>query len=311
MSGAAVASVVIPAYRARDRIDLPLRSLAAQDVAERFEVIVVASGDDGCAPYVRERWPEVRLVASERRLLPGAARNAGVAVARGRWIAFLADDCAVDTDWLRRRLERHRQGFEAVGGAVANGTPRSPVGTAGWLIEYSAALPSVRRPTNHEVPHTLSYDRALLDRVGPFPEDIRTGEDTLLNQRALAARARVSTEPEVKILHLGPTRMRELLRHHHAHGRGLVQCVERHGFEAFTGPPGQQGPRAALRVWVRYPALRWWKALGRIARGRPGLLPAYLVLTPIIWAALLSTARGAWAELSAVRLARRMADQDG
>ena len=46
---APAATVVIVSYQGRPRIDMPLRALAQQDCVESFEVIVVASGTDGCA----------------------------------------------------------------------------------------------------------------------------------------------------------------------------------------------------------------------------------------------------------------------
>ena len=42
-------SVVVCAYNARERIDIALRSLAAQDLDEPWEVVVAASGTDGTA----------------------------------------------------------------------------------------------------------------------------------------------------------------------------------------------------------------------------------------------------------------------
>ncbi len=92
-------SVIIPAYNSSETIGETLRSLAAQAYRE-FEVIVVddGSGDD-TAGLVERDFPEVRLVRQENGG-PAAARNAGAALARGEWLAFLdADDV-----WLPWRL---------------------------------------------------------------------------------------------------------------------------------------------------------------------------------------------------------------
>jgi O-antigen biosynthesis protein len=290
------ASVVICAYNSRERIDLALGSLRRQDVEEPFEVIVVDSGSDGCHAYLAEVHPDVRVVRSDERLYPGPARNRGVAAARGEVIAFVPDDGVVRPDWLRRRLARHREGFEAVGGAITNGTPRHPVGTAGYLLEYSALIPADRVLAEQAVPHCLSYTRGLLERMGPYPEDTETGEDTLLNRRIAEARVPVAYDAQIQLAHRNLHGVLPYLRHQYEHGRGLMQCVDRHAFASPVGPAEQPTASAAWRMFAAYPALRWWRALGRIRRGRPDWVARYLLLSPIIWAGLWATAAGAWRE---------------
>ena len=283
------ASVIVLSYNSRDRIDRPLASLRAQRLDRPYEVIVVDSGDDGCADYVLDAYPEVRVVHSQSRLWPGAARNRGIDASRGDCIAFLSDDCEARPDWLRRRVELHRRGFELVGGAVVNRNPRHPVASAAHYLEYSALMPSERILRRQRVPHSASYARELVSRAGPFPEDTRTGEDTLYNQRCLRAGATVAFDPDAQIAHDNATAVRPYLRHHYVHGRGLVHCMARHRFDS----PAKGG---VLETFVRYPAVRWASALARVARGRPRALPAFLALTPLIWSGLLATSIGAWSE---------------
>lgn len=290
------ASVIVLSYNSRGRIDTALQSLRAQRFDEHFEVIVVDSGGDGSADYVRSAYPEVRLLRSETRLWPGAARNRGLRAARGECVAFLSDDSAARPDWLRRRVDLHRRGFDLVGGAVVNGTAGSPVGTAGYLLEYSAVLPSRRVLSEQEVPHSLSYSRETLARVGGFPEDIRTGEDTVTNERLLRAQATVALDPGIQIAHQGPNELRAYLRHNYLHGRGLVQCVDRHGHRSAAMPNRDSARRALLAMFIRYPALRWSRALLRLARGRPRSVPAFVALTPLVWSGLWATSLGAWSQ---------------
>ena len=233
------ASVVICTYNGRPRIEGALSSLRAQDTDEQFEVIVVESGDDGCGDYLAEQHPDVRVVRSERRLFPGPARNRGVAAARGQVVAFLPDDGVAEHDWLRRRLAKHRSGYRAVGGAITNATPESAVGSAGYFLEYSALIPAEGILREQAVPHSLSYERALLERLGPYPEDTDTGEDTLMNVRIVEAGVDVGFDAGIQLGHRNLTRLGPYLRHQYEHGRGLVQCVERHGYGAAVGEPGQ------------------------------------------------------------------------
>lgn len=298
-------SVVVLAYQARSRIERPLRSLRAQDLAEPYEVILVDSGRDGCADYVSLAYPEVQVIRSAHRLLPGAARNAGIRAARGAHVAFLADDMAVRPDWLRRRVAKHRAGFRAVGGAVINGTPFHPLGTADYYLEYSSVVPSGRGLAAQSIPHGLSYDRDLFDRLGLFPEDVSTGEDTLFNARCLRAGVPMGFDARVRMAHANHVRFRGFLRHHYEHGRGLVQCAERDGLTLDIGLRDPRAVRRAIRVFVIYPTARWLSGLTSIGRGRPWALPGYLAVTPLLAAGLLAAAAGVWAEGRARARARR------
>ena len=295
-------SVVVLSYNARERIDVPLSSLREQTIGEPFEVIVVDSGEDDCAQHVRTTYPEVRLVRSNQRLGVGAARNRGTQAARAPFVAFLADDCAVAPTWLERRVARHREGYEAVGGAVTNGTPLHPLGSAGYYLEYTAVMPSERILAEQPIPHALSYTRALIERLGGFREDVVTGEDTMFNRRCVQTGVAIVTDPAIQMAHRNITRFGAYLRHQHAHGRGLIQCQrgnQRKPHEQLPGAPGW--------AFVTYPRTRWVNALKRVARGRPAKLPAYLALSPLIWAGLWAAGAGAWSEARAARRAEAWA----
>lgn len=302
---APVISVVVCSYNSRERIRLALDSLRAQDLEEPYEVLVVDSGGDGCAEFLRAAYPEVRVVRSEHRLRPGAARNRGVEAARGEYVAFLPDDGLALPDWLRRRVTGHRGGYEAIGGAIVNGTPRHPVGSAGYFLEYSALIPSGRVLAEQGTPHCLSYRRELFERLGGFPEGTDTGEDTLFNERLVAARTSIAFDPSVRLAHRNLTRIGPYLLHQYRHGRGLVQCAELtlSGGRSAAGGPDQPPGLAAARLFALYPARRWSSALGRLARGRPRWVAGYLLVSPLVWAGLWATAAGAWRERRALRRA--------
>lgn len=292
----AAASVIVPAWDSGERVIPTLEALLEQDLGETFEIIVVESGERGCGPGVRDAFPVVRFVRSRTRLVVGEACNRGVAAAGGRWIAFCSDDCVPRRDWLRLRVAKHREGFDVVGGSVTNGSPRHPVGIADYYTEHTALLPSAGILARQAVPHLLSYDRVLLGRAGPFPEDTPTGEDTVLNERCLALGATVGYEPRASFAHRGVTRLRGYLGHHARHGRGLTRCVELHGHESPIGDAA-----SVVSTFVSYPVMRWWRGLRRVAAGSPAQVPVYLTVSPLIACGHLATAAGAWRERAALR----------
>lgn len=96
-------SVVLPTYQRPDLVRQAVRSVLDQTFAD-LEVVVVVDGRDDAsvAALGRESDPRLRVHVPDRHLGNADARNAGVALARARWIAFLDDDDA----WLPRKLER-------------------------------------------------------------------------------------------------------------------------------------------------------------------------------------------------------------
>jgi cellulose synthase/poly-beta-1,6-N-acetylglucosamine synthase-like glycosyltransferase len=291
-----VCSVVVCAYNSRHRIDTALDSLRAQDFTERFEVLAVISGDDGCAEYVASHHPTVRVVRSRHRLYPGAARNAGINASSGTFIAFLPDDCVADPGWLRARVTKHRLGYPLVGGAVSNGTPRSLVGTASYYVEYAASMPFEGLLERQPIPHTVSYHRDVFEQVGRFPEVDYPGEDTLFNASCIAAGLTVAYEPRAAIAHRNLTSISDFLAHQMHHGLGHARCVVEQNLE---GPFDVRDTpcRTAYVALVGYPTWRWHKTLGLLTHTTPGHLVRFLALTPLAAAAYLVAGLAALREI--------------
>jgi len=89
----AAVSVIIPLYNKEKYIERALSSVLAQTYPP-LEIIVIDDGstDNGPEKVIALNNPMITLVRQENRG-PGAARNAGLAIARGKYIAFLdADD---------------------------------------------------------------------------------------------------------------------------------------------------------------------------------------------------------------------------
>lgn len=106
-------SVVIPTYNRFDTLAHVLPTLLAQDLApSEYELLVCDSNsDDGTAQYLarlRAEHPGVRH-------LPGAysgraaARNAGIAAARGTIVLFNDADILASPNLLSTHLRRHRE----------------------------------------------------------------------------------------------------------------------------------------------------------------------------------------------------------
>ncbi len=95
-------SVVIPTYGRPRFLAQAVASVLAQTV-DNVECVVV---DDGSrVPLIPPDNPRVRLIRRDVNGGPAAARNTGVAHARGRYLAFLDDDDCFTPERLAVALE--------------------------------------------------------------------------------------------------------------------------------------------------------------------------------------------------------------
>lgn len=84
-------SVVIPVYNRKDLLKDTLHSVFAQTDRD-FEVLVIDDGStDGSVDFIAS-FPEPITLLRQQNKGPGAARNLGLSVAQGEYIAFLDSD---------------------------------------------------------------------------------------------------------------------------------------------------------------------------------------------------------------------------
>lgn len=192
-------TVVVLSLDAPAQLRAAVESLTRQ--LPRPEIVVVNSGRPGAAERIRHLDPAVVVVECRRRLLPGAARNVGIAASRGRYVAFLASDCVALPGWIAHRLAAHRAGAAVVSTPVVNRDPLNPFATASHLLLFSTRLPGA--PAARRKRYGCSYVRSLFERHGPFRSDLRVGEDTEFNDRLLPETP-MRYVPAARTAHRGP-----------------------------------------------------------------------------------------------------------
>jgi glycosyltransferase involved in cell wall biosynthesis len=183
-------SVVIPCYNAERYIAATIRSVLAQDV-EGMEVIVVDDGSrDGSVDLVRATFPQVRVVTQANAGV-AAARNHGLRLARGAWVAFVdADDI-----WLPGKLQAQFKEMAEVPGCRMSYTAwqvwhcQEPEPDPAYLADVAERADDSRwRGASGWIYPQLLLDcvvwtstvlgeRSLFEEVGGFDENLRVGED--------------------------------------------------------------------------------------------------------------------------------------
>lgn len=190
-----------------------VRSLAEQ--SEPVEVVVVNSAGGGAAASLATAGLEVPVIERAERLLPGAARNLGIAATRAPFVAFLAADCWAEPGWAAARLRAHRNGAAAVASAVTNPYRRNLAAWASYVSLFPRRMPGV--PPGEALLYGASYARGLFERFGPFREDLRGAEDTDFHQR-FGQEVAIAWEPAVRTAHRHPRRVGALLADQYRRG---------------------------------------------------------------------------------------------
>lgn len=98
-------SVVMPAYRCAATISAAIESVLYQEVPLELLIIDDCSGED--LDTVLMPWkddPRVRLLRNDRNLGAAQSRNRGVALAEGKYIAFLDADDIWSSGKLKKQL---------------------------------------------------------------------------------------------------------------------------------------------------------------------------------------------------------------
>lgn len=110
-------SIVIPTYNRQPILEKCLQALEYQRTDIPYEIIVVDDGStDRTVDWLQQSadFPHVRLL-QQNHLGPAAARNLGVAQAKGDTIIFIDSDLVVTEVFLQSHLEALRQAEQELG----------------------------------------------------------------------------------------------------------------------------------------------------------------------------------------------------
>ncbi len=265
-------SVVIPTWNRPGPLAACLGALAASFPPDAKTVVVSDGGAEDLGPVVAPFVDSLRL-----RLLhtehggPAAARNRGLAAARGEIVAFTDDDCRPRPGWLTALAA----GVElspprAVGGATHNGLPTNAYAATAQLVlsllaDHDLALTGIERllPSNN-----FAFPARALIGLGGFNEGFRTAEDRELCRRWMQAGFTLRRVSDAIVEHDDPLNLRRFIGKFFAYGRGAAKF---HG--SGTGP----SLRESLRFHLRLPMLVI-PELRRRNPARRGAIVALLIL---------------------------------
>jgi glycosyltransferase involved in cell wall biosynthesis len=229
-------SVIVPTRSRPDSLADCLEALDEQELAEPFEILVVADGDDQIerVSEVVRRFPRARLLR-QPKLGPAAARNAGAASARGSVLCFTDDDCRPAGDWLHAMTRSLRTGGVVVAGTTHSSSPANRVAAASDLLaRYFTEQSSVAFAATNNIACRASVLRSV-----PFDERYAAaaGEDrewcAQLARRGIA----LTHAPDALVLHDLRGSLRTFLARQLRYGRASYVYHRRAGRPRPLEPP--------------------------------------------------------------------------
>jgi glycosyltransferase involved in cell wall biosynthesis len=202
MSSPPLVSVIIPTYKHRDYISHTLDSVFAQSFRD-FEVIVVNDGSPDDSDAVIRNHPSFGRIRYLQQSNAGqaSARNAGLAEARGQYIALLDDDDLWPADKLAWQVEALASGESVlIGGAVSLFQDGNPPHRHFAAKSASLELPDLANGCPFFSPGQTLIRASALRQVGGFDQSIWGADDFDLYIR-LARIGRLATSPRPSLFY--------------------------------------------------------------------------------------------------------------
>jgi glycosyltransferase involved in cell wall biosynthesis len=190
-------SVVVPAYDAQTTVGAAISSALWQTYRD-VEVVVVDDGSHDATGAIAGAFGEPVRVVRQENAGVAAARNRGIAEARGELIAF----CDADDVWLPRHLDELVATYDLHGGGIATSNCYwlFPSGIHPSRTRYKGGFPKPGRQRlailQQNFVSTMSlFPKRLADELGGFATELEVAEDWDFWLRAIYAGARISLQP--------------------------------------------------------------------------------------------------------------------
>jgi glycosyltransferase involved in cell wall biosynthesis len=163
------------------------------------EAIVVDDGSDDDTPQVGASYGDRICYIRQENKGPAAARNTGIAIARGKYIKFLdADDYLApqQVEWQVDTLERSRPNSISMT-ALRNFQEDAPDKCWDHVPDFQRMLPDIFKEHDGCAPHCMLLPIELVKSIGGFAEHIRHVEDWEIGVRLGRREPEIHVDPRI------------------------------------------------------------------------------------------------------------------
>lgn len=205
-----IASIIIISYNSAGHIGPCLEAVARLEPQGAYEVVVLDNGStDNSVELVRDRFPDVQVVAESENWGFAGGVNRAVAQAQGEYILLMNPDALASPDWAAEILVALRESGGVVGSKVLE--PDGSVQSLGTTLNKAALLTSHNTEENGDAlidvhaAHgaAMGFPKALWQQLGGFDEGFFPAywEEVDFCERARQAGRRVVVTPRAVVVH--------------------------------------------------------------------------------------------------------------
>ncbi len=220
-------SFIIPAYNAAGNIGKCIDSVLSQGVPK--EVIVVDDGStDGTAGIVRKYGKRVRYARQENGG-PASARNRGLRMSKGGYIAFVDSDVILPKGWAKQALIILAPKEIAGAGGPGRSTDDSLVSEALDGLLMGETSPTEDRLIGSVATMDIVYKRSAISGMS-FDESFTSasGEDPDFNFRLVKKGHKLVYSPKLWVHHKHPMTLMGVLKKWYNYGKHYNQLYSKH-----------------------------------------------------------------------------------
>jgi len=171
-------SVIIPTYNRKHTLKRAIQSVYMQSLLP-YEVIVVDDGsNDGTKEWVKQKYPNVKYIYQKNSGV-SSARNKGIKIARGDWIALLDSD----DEWLPNKLNEQTNKIKSnldvkilhsneiwIRNGVRVNQMKKHKKSGGYIFEKCLDICRIS-------PSSVMLKKEIFDYIGTFDESLKVCED--------------------------------------------------------------------------------------------------------------------------------------
>lgn len=234
-------SIIIPHYNDPEGLASCLAGIYQQSGEYSFEVIVIDDcSDTDISDKIRQQYPQVIFKRLNQNGGPGAARNRGVALAKGRYLAFVDSDAVPGPQWLASLAVELDKGAKIICGPVWHGNSVLERLTA--LTAFGEYLDNENGYRKHCPSVNYAVESSILKK-NSYDETIKfAGEDMVLSTKLVTAGYVINYSKDVWVRHAPQLSPAKFSRRAFLYGKGFKESRERcrqlsgYGLHRYLGP---------------------------------------------------------------------------
>lgn len=194
-------SIITPVLNAEEQISTFLEAVRRQGYPrEKYEMIIVDNGSTDQTLQKVRSFPDVILLERTDIQNPYAARNKGMQYAKGELLVLLDVNCVPFPHWLENGVKRlQHPGVDLAGGQISFTFSEDETLGEWYDSLLFVDMEDLIKRGQSCAGGNLFFKRKVLNTIGPFPENHRSGMDLYWTKKATKAGFNLVYEPGAEV----------------------------------------------------------------------------------------------------------------